>query len=166
MVPRPPDPSQPGPSSLSPPLSPPPRVLVIEDEDNIATALGYLMSTEGYEHDRIASGAGAMARIRAMHPDLVLLDVMLPEVSGYEICEDVRMDPALRDVKILMMTARGSTVERRKGLALGADGFIAKPFELRALRAEMRRLLAGEGGPDPGQSPGHDPAPGGGQGGR
>ena len=117
------------------------RVLIVEDEDNIAIALDYLLTREGYEHDRIANGSEAMGKIRDTHPDLVLLDVMLPEVSGYEICQDVRMDPDLSDVKILMMTARGSSVERRKGLALGADGFIAKPFELKELRAEVRRLL-------------------------
>jgi len=117
------------------------RVLIVEDEDNIAIALDYLMSREGFDHDRIATGAGAIDRIRAMHPDLVLLDVMLPEVSGYEICQEVRADSGLADVKILMMTARGSAMERRKGLALGADGFIAKPFELKELRDEVHRLL-------------------------
>jgi DNA-binding response OmpR family regulator len=121
------------------------RVLVVEDEDNIAIALDYLMTREGYEHDRISNGAEALERIRATHPDLVLLDVMLPEVSGYEICQGVRLDPSLADVKIRMMTARGSAVERRKGLALGADGFISKPFELRELREEVRRLLAPAG---------------------
>lgn len=122
-----------------------PRVLIIEDEDNIAIALDYLMSREGYAHDRIASGAGALERIRATRPDLVLLDVMLPEVSGYEICQEVRADRGLAAVKILMMTARGSAMERRKGLALGADGFIAKPFELKELRDEVQRLI-GPGG--------------------
>ncbi|HRK42419.1 MAG TPA: response regulator [Gemmobacter sp.] len=117
------------------------RILVVEDEDNIALALNYLMSREGYHNDRIANGAEALPRIRETRPDLVLLDVMLPEVSGYEICQGVRLDPALADVKILMMTARGSVVERQKGLALGADGFISKPFELNELRTEVRRLL-------------------------
>lgn len=120
------------------------RVLVVEDEDNIAIALDYLMTREGYEHDRVANGAEALGRIRATHPDLVLLDVMLPEVSGYEICQGVRLDPSLADVKILMMTARGSSIERKKGLALGADGFISKPFELKELREEVRRLIGGE----------------------
>ncbi|HEX9857225.1 MAG TPA: response regulator [Paracoccaceae bacterium] len=124
------------------------RVLVVEDEDNIAIALDYLMTREGYVHDRIANGRDALARIRDTHPDLVLLDVMLPEVSGYEICQGVRLDPALADVKILMMTARGSAIERKKGLALGADGFISKPFELKELRDEVRRLLGPA--PDPG----------------
>jgi two-component system, OmpR family, phosphate regulon response regulator PhoB len=119
----------------------PRRVLVVEDEDNIAVALDYLIRREGLEPERISNGAEAVARIRATHPDLVLLDVMLPEVSGYEICQAVRLDPTLKHVRILMMTARGSAVERRKGLALGADGFIAKPFELKELRSEMHRLL-------------------------
>lgn len=117
------------------------EILVIEDEDNIAVALDFLLTRDGHRHSRMATGAGAVARIRDTHPDLVLLDVMLPDVSGYQIVQDVRADPSLRDVRVLMMTARGSVVERRKGLALGADGFIAKPFELSELRAEMARLL-------------------------
>ena len=120
------------------------RILVVEDEDNIAIALDYLMTREGYDQKRIATGAGAVELIREMRPDLVLLDVMLPEVSGYEICQKVRMDPELAGVRILMMTARGSAMERRKGLAMGADGFISKPFELKALRAEVRRILSGD----------------------
>jgi two-component system, OmpR family, phosphate regulon response regulator PhoB len=119
------------------------RVLVVEDDDNIATALEFLITREGYDHFRVASGADALPRIRDTHPDLVLLDVMLPEVSGYEICDGIRTDPALSDVKVLMMTARGSAMERRKGLEHGANGFISKPFEIKDLRAEVRRLLAG-----------------------
>lgn len=117
------------------------RILVVEDEDSIAIALDFIMTREGYDHDRIASGAGALEHIRDTHPDLVLLDVMLPEVSGYEICQGVRLDPDLADVRILMMTAQGSSIGQKKGLALGADGFIAKPFELKALREEVRRIL-------------------------
>ncbi len=116
-------------------------VLVVEDEDNIALALDYLMTREGYAHDRVANGGEALTRIREMRPDLVLLDVMLPEMSGYEICQGMRLDPELAGIKILMMTARGSAMERKKGLALGANGFISKPFELAELRAEVRRLL-------------------------
>lgn len=118
-----------------------PRVLVVEDEDNIAIALEYILAREGYDVDRCATGADAMNQIRAKHPRLVLLDVMLPVVSGYEICQEARLDPSLADVKILVMTARGSVMERRKSMALGADGFISKPFDPKELRTEVRRLL-------------------------
>jgi two-component system phosphate regulon response regulator PhoB len=118
------------------------HVLVVEDEDNIAIALEFLITREGYSHDRVASGAEALPRILDTRPDLVLLDVMLPEVSGFDICERIRTDRSLEKVKVLMMTARGSAVERRRGMELGADGFISKPFELKDLRAEVRRLLA------------------------
>jgi two-component system, OmpR family, phosphate regulon response regulator PhoB len=120
-------------------------ILVVEDEDNIALALEHLMRREGYTLQRVANGADAMPAITRDHPDLVLLDVMLPEVSGYEICQSVRLDPTLNDVKILMMTARGNQMERRKGLALGADGFISKPFDVADLKAEVKRLLDGAG---------------------
>jgi len=92
-----------------------PRVLVVEDEDNIAIALEFLITREGYGHDRVATGSEALPRIRATRPDLVLLDVMLPELSGYDICAGIRTDPALAAVKVLMMTARGSALERRRG---------------------------------------------------
>jgi two-component system, OmpR family, phosphate regulon response regulator PhoB len=117
------------------------HVLIVEDDDSIAQALEYVMARAGLMHERIASGAQAMPRIRATRPDLVLLDVMLPEVSGYDICRDVRGDPGLQAVKILLMTASGSARERQKGMALGADGFLHKPFALQDLRREVGRLL-------------------------
>jgi len=128
------------------PATAPSRVLVVEDDDNIATALEYVISRAGMSCDRIANGAEAMARIRDTRPDLVLLDIMLPEVSGYDICRDIRTDPNLSAVRVLMMTARGSAVEQKRVLALGADGFISKPFELKVLRNEVSRLLAGAAG--------------------
>ncbi|MFV0410194.1 MAG: response regulator transcription factor [Paracoccus sp. (in: a-proteobacteria)] len=119
------------------------RVMVIEDEDNIAIALDFLLTRDGHLHSRLATGVGAIEALRSEHPDLVLLDIMLPGVSGYQIVQDLRADPGLKDIRVLMMTARGSVMERRRGLALGADGFIAKPFELSELRAEMARVLGG-----------------------
>ena len=118
------------------------RILVGEDEDNIAVALEFLLAREGHVHSRHAEGGTALSAIRSERPDLVLLDVMLPDISGYEVVEKLRADPGLSGVRILLMTARGSIVEKRRGLALGADGFIAKPFELSELRAEMTRLLS------------------------
>ncbi|MTH79124.1 response regulator transcription factor [Paracoccus aestuariivivens] len=118
------------------------QILIVEDEDNIATALEFIVTHYGHSHRRLATGSEAMQVIRDEHPDLVLLDIMLPDISGYQIVEQLRADPMLTNVRVLLMTARGSVLERRKGLALGADGFIAKPFELAELRAEMTRLLA------------------------
>jgi DNA-binding response OmpR family regulator len=120
------------------------RILIVEDEDNIALALSHVMGRAGWSVRRVADGDSAVEAIRAEPTDLVLLDVMLPGISGYEVCQQVRLAPDLAAVKILMMTARGNAMERRKGLALGADGFIAKPFDLSDLMSEARRLLSGE----------------------
>ncbi len=118
------------------------RVLVVEDDESIAAALEYVLLREGLGHDRIATGGAALDRIRNTHPHLVLLDVMLPELSGYDICRSLRTDPDLAATRVLMMTARGSVRERDRALAAGADAFIAKPFDLTALRGEVRRLLS------------------------
>lgn len=114
------------------------RVLVVEDEDNIALALQYVVEREGHRCFRISDGAEAEQAIREMRPDLILLDVMLPQVSGYDICRSVRADPAMAGVRILMMTARGSVAQRDRAMAAGADGFLAKPFSLDDLREKMR----------------------------
>jgi two-component system phosphate regulon response regulator PhoB len=122
----------------------PARVLIVEDEDNIALALAHVLKREGLEVSRVVDGEAGLQAIRDERPDLVLLDVMLPGMSGYEVCQNVRLEPELSDVKILIMTARGKAMERRKGLALGADGFIAKPFDLSELLERTRALLKGE----------------------
>lgn len=124
----------------------PPFVLIVEDEDNIAVALEYVVKREGYGHARIADGADVMPFIRSRHPEVVLLDIMLPSVSGYEICQEIRLDPTLSDVKVVMMTARGSALEKRKAMALGADGFVSKPFDLGTLRGEIKRIVTQEEG--------------------
>lgn len=104
-------------------------------------ALQYVIEREGHRYFRIADGAEAEAAIREIRPDLILLDIMLPQVSGYDICQSVRQDPELSGVKILMMTARGSAAQRDRALSAGADGFFAKPFSLDDLREKMRAHL-------------------------
>ena len=118
------------------------RVFIVEDEDNIALALTTVLGREGWELTRFADGAVALDAIREARPDLVILDVMLPSLSGYEICQRIRMEETLAATRVLIMTARGTAVERRKGLALGADAFVSKPFDLRHLMAQARRLIA------------------------
>lgn len=117
-------------------------ILLVEDEDNIALALQHLIGRAGYRLRRVASGDAALAALAEERPDLVVLDVMLPERSGYEICQMIRRDAGLRDIKVLMMTAGGGEVERRKGLAVGADAFMTKPFATADLTAQIGTLLA------------------------
>ena len=122
-------------------------VLLVEDEDNIALALEYLIGKSGHRMRRVANGDAALAALAEEAPDLVLLDVTLPGMSGYELCQSIRARDDMSATRILMMTARGGTVERRKGLALGADAFLTKPFDMGRLRQEIATLL-GEERPD------------------
>lgn len=116
-------------------------VLLVEDEDNIALALEVLIGRRGYRLRRVSDGDQAVAALAQERPDLVVLDVMLPNRSGYEICQHIRKNAALKDVKVLLMTAAGGEVERRKGLALGADAFMTKPFATSELTDEISQLL-------------------------
>ncbi|ARC87552.1 response regulator transcription factor [Rhodovulum sp. MB263] len=116
-------------------------VLLVEDEDGIALALEFLISRQGYDTRRVTDGDAALRAMEEDRPDLVVLDVMLPERSGYEVCQIMRQNEGLKHVKVLMMTARGGEVERRKGLALGADAFLRKPFATADLTAQIRALL-------------------------
>lgn len=119
----------------------PKSVLLVEDEDSIALSLEFLMQREGYDLRRVKTGTDALAAIKESPPDLVLLDVMLPGCGGYDVCQAIRRDPALASTRILIITARGGEVERRKGLALGADAFITKPFSTQDLKRTVRELL-------------------------
>lgn len=119
-------------------------VLLVEDEDNIALALTHLIGRAGYRLRREATGNAALDALREERPDLVVLDVMLPERSGYEICEIIRRDPDLAGIKVLMISACCGGVERRKGLAVGADAFMSKPFVTADLTARITAML-GEG---------------------
>ena len=99
------------------------------------------MKREGYEVLLANDGDEAIQRIRADQPDLVLLDVMMPKKSGFEVCQEVKADPALAAVRILMLTAKGRDTEVAKGLALGADAYMTKPFSTRELVDKVRSLL-------------------------
>lgn len=116
-------------------------VLVVEDEDSIALALEFLIQREGYEIGRVSTGPAAIDAIRTKHPDLVLLDVMLPGCSGYEVCEQIRGVDGGSEIKVLMMTASGGALERRKAMAMGADAFISKPFSPVELTETVKRLI-------------------------
>lgn len=118
------------------------RVLVADDEPNILISLEYLMQREGYAVSVARDGHEALEAIRRDRPDLVLLDVMMPGRSGFEVCQAVRADDALQGVRILMLTAKGRDTDVAKGLAVGADAYLTKPFGTQDLAAQVRRLLA------------------------
>jgi two-component system, OmpR family, alkaline phosphatase synthesis response regulator PhoP len=118
------------------------RILIADDEENIVISLEFLMKREGFEVSIAQDGEQAVEKIRAEKPDLVLLDVMMPKKSGFEVCQEVRADPALRSVRILMLTAKGRETEVAKGLALGADSYVTKPFSTKELVELIRGMLA------------------------
>jgi two-component system, OmpR family, alkaline phosphatase synthesis response regulator PhoP len=118
------------------------KILIADDEQNIVISLEFLMKREGYEVLIANDGEEAVQRIRAEVPDLVLLDVMMPKKSGFEVCQEIKSDPDLQGIRILMLTAKGRDTEMAKGLALGADAYMTKPFSTKELVERVRGLLA------------------------
>ena len=118
------------------------KILIADDEQNIVISLEFLMKREGYEVSIANDGEEAVARIRAELPDLVLLDVLMPKKSGFEVCQEIKADPDLQSVRILMLTAKGRDTEVAKGLALGADAYMTKPFSTKELVERVRSMLA------------------------
>lgn len=116
-------------------------ILIADDEPNIVISLEFLLKREGHDVHVARNGAEALAAIRQYRPALVLLDVMMPQMSGYEVCQAVRADPELAATRILMLTAKGHTTDRAKGTALGADAYMTKPFSTRELAAQVARML-------------------------
>ena len=119
------------------------KILIVDDEPNIVISLEFLMKKEGFEVAVAGDGEEALAKVDSFAPDLVLLDVMMPKKSGYEVCEALRADPARAGLKIVMLTAKGRDTEVAKGLAIGADAYVTKPFSTKDLVARVRELLGG-----------------------
>ena len=117
------------------------HVLIADDEANIVISLEFLMKREGHRVTIARDGDAALEAIRRERPDLVLLDVMMPGKSGFEVCQAVRADEALAAVKILMLSAKGRDTDLAKGSALGADAYMTKPFSTRELADKVRELL-------------------------
>ncbi len=120
------------------------KILIADDEQNIVISLEFLMKREGFDVSIAVDGEEAIERIRSEMPDLVLLDVMMPKKSGFEVCQEIKSDPALKSVRILMLTAKGRDTEVAKGLALGADAYMTKPFSTKELVERVRSMLAAD----------------------
>lgn len=119
----------------------PKKVLIVDDEPNIVTSLEYLMTKGGYEVEVACNGEEGLARVETFMPDLVILDVMMPRRSGYEVCQKMRERAEWRHIKIVMLSAKGREAEVSKGLSLGADAYVTKPFSNRELVATVAGLL-------------------------
>jgi DNA-binding response OmpR family regulator len=119
------------------------RILIVDDEPNIVVPLEFLMKREGYDVAVAVDGQAALEALERGAPDLVILDVMLPRMSGFEVCRKIRADPRFGALRILMLTAKGRDSEVEKGLGLGADAYVTKPFSTRDLVAKVRALLGG-----------------------
>lgn len=117
------------------------RVLIAEDEPGIALSLEFLLQDAGYEVYTAADGAQALELTLSRRPHLVLLDVMLPVVDGFEVCRSLRAHADLRDTRVLMLTARGREHEVARGLALGADAYMTKPFATKELMRSVAELI-------------------------
>ena len=118
------------------------KILIADDEPSIVVALEYLLQRSGYEVYLARNGEEALGQIEARLPDLVLLDVMMPLRSGYEVCRRIREQPEWQHIKIVMLSAKGRDAEVAKGLASGADAYVTKPFSTRELVATIKKLLA------------------------
>ena len=117
------------------------KILIVDDEPNIVISLEFLMKKEGFDVAVAGEGEEALAKVASFAPDLVLLDVMMPKKSGFELCELLRADPARAGLKIVMLTAKGRDTEVAKGLAIGADAYVTKPFSTKELLAQVKAML-------------------------
>ncbi len=119
----------------------PKTVLIVDDEPNIVVPIEFLMEQNGYSVLVAGSGEEALEIIAKHNPDLVLLDIMLPGIDGYEVCEIIRLDPKWQKIKIIFLTAKGRDVDVAKGMVLGADAYVIKPFSNVDIIENVRKLL-------------------------
>ena len=117
------------------------KILIADDEPNIVAAIEFLLAQGGYEVHTARDGSEALRLVESVVPDLVLLDVMMPQTSGYEVCQRIRSRDEWRHIKIIMLSAKGRDSEVNKGMAMGADLYVTKPFSTRELMTRIRGLL-------------------------
>jgi DNA-binding response OmpR family regulator len=118
------------------------KILIVDDEPNIVISLEFLMKKEGFEIAVATDGDEALAKVASFRPNLILLDVMMPKKSGFEVCEALRADASQTGLLIVMLTAKGRDTEVAKGLAIGADAYVTKPFSTKELVAKVKSMLA------------------------
>jgi len=117
------------------------KVLVVDDEANLTRSMTFILRKEGYQVEVASNGEEALTKALQVKPDVMLLDIMMPKKNGYEVCQEIREDPDLRDIYIIMLTAKGQEVDREKGLEMGADEFITKPFSPSQIVERVHAIL-------------------------
>ena len=117
------------------------KILVVDDEIYIVHILDFSLGMEGYEVLTALDGEQALEKARAEHPDLIVLDIMMPKLDGYETCKMLKADPATRDIPVILLSAKGRNVDQKVGFEVGADDYITKPFSPRKLVERINALL-------------------------
>ena len=123
------------------------KILIVDDEPFNVDYLEQELEDSNFQLIAAVNGQDALEKVHSESPDLILLDIMMPRMDGYEVCQRLRSDALLKDVRIIMLTAKGREVEREKGLALGADLYITKPFSTRQVVMKVKEILAAKSGP-------------------
>jgi len=117
-------------------------ILIVDDEAYIVTSLEYVMQSAGFEVAVAYDGVEALEKVAETVPALVILDLMMPKLDGFEVCEKIRENPLWKDIRIIILTAKGRDTERKKGMSLGADDYMTKPFSTRDILNRVKELLA------------------------
>jgi DNA-binding response OmpR family regulator len=117
-------------------------ILIVDDEAYIVTSLEYVMQSAGFEVAVAYDGEEALAKVTEKVPDLVILDLMMPKLDGFEVCKKIRENPLWKGIRIIILTAKGRDIERKKGMSLGADDYMTKPFSTRDILNRVKELLA------------------------
>ena len=117
------------------------KVLIVDDDPNLIKSLGFVLKKEGYDFDTAMDGEEALAKVKEAEPGMILLDVMMPQKNGFDVCEEVKNSPELQDIHVVILTAKSQESDKKRGLAAGADEFITKPFSPQTIVAKVKALL-------------------------
>lgn len=120
----------------------PKKILIADDNENIREALTYLLEDEGYKLWMAKDGVEALREVRNVRPDIIFLDIMMPEMNGYDVCRIIKNDPELKKTYVIMLTAKGQVAEQERGKEVGADEYIVKPFSPMEILTKIKKLLA------------------------
>jgi two-component system, OmpR family, alkaline phosphatase synthesis response regulator PhoP len=117
------------------------KILIADDNENIREALTYLLEDEGYKLWMAKDGGDALKKVREVRPDVLLLDIMMPEINGYDVCRTIKNDPDLKKTYIIILTAKGQVAEQERGKEVGADEYVVKPFSPMEILAKIKNIL-------------------------